>query len=63
MTMETDQDDRMEMSEEEKLFQERLEKLLQILNGQITIDLHMQFLIKNNHADLLILKQIKVNEK
>jgi 26S proteasome regulatory subunit N2 len=61
MTMETDQDDRMEMSEEEKLFQERLEKLLQILNGQITIDLHMQFLIKNNHADLLILKQIKVN--
>jgi 26S proteasome regulatory subunit N2 len=63
MTMETNQDDRMEMSEEEKLFQERLEKLLQILNGQITIDLHMQFLIKNNHADLLILKQIKVNEK
>jgi len=61
--METNQDDRMEMSEEEKLFQERLEKLLQILNGQITIDLHMQFLIKNNHADLLILKQIKVNEK
>jgi 26S proteasome regulatory subunit N2 len=61
MTMETNQDDRMEMFEEEKLFQQRLEKLLQILNGQITIDLHMQFLIKNNHADLLILKQIKVN--
>ncbi|CAF1200527.1 unnamed protein product [Rotaria sordida] len=27
--------------------------------GEITIGVHMQFLIKNNHADLLILKQIK----
>ncbi len=50
-------------SEEEKQLQERIKKLLTILNGEITIDLHMQFLIKNNHADLLILKQIKVNQK
>jgi 26S proteasome regulatory subunit N2 len=50
-------------SEEEKRLQERIEKLLTILNGEITIGLHMQFLIKNNHADLLILKQIKVNYK
>jgi len=48
-------------SQEEKQLQERIEKLLNILNGEITIGVHMQFLIKNNHADLLILKQIKVN--
>lgn len=33
---------------------------MNILSGEITIGVHMQFLIKNNHADLLILKQIKV---
>jgi 26S proteasome regulatory subunit N2 len=48
-------------SQEEKQLQDRIEKLLNILNGEITIGVHMQFLIKNNHADLLILKQIKVN--
>ena len=47
-------------SQEEKKLQERIEKLLNILSGEITIGVHMQFLIKNNHADLLILKQIKV---
>lgn len=47
-------------SQEEKAIQERIEKLLTILCGEITIGVHMQFLIKNNHADLLILKQIKV---
>lgn len=48
-------------SEEDKSLQERIEKLLTILNGEMTIDLHMQFLIKNNHTDFLILKQIRVN--
>ncbi|CAF4700646.1 unnamed protein product, partial [Rotaria sp. Silwood2] len=47
------------LSQEEKQLQERIEKLLSILSGEITIGVHMQFLIKNNHADLLILKQIK----
>jgi 26S proteasome regulatory subunit N2 len=37
-----------------------VEKLLLILNGEITINTNMQFLIKNNHSDLLILKTIKV---
>lgn len=36
-----------------------IEKLLLILNGDITIDANMQFLIKNNHSDLLVLKTIK----
>ncbi|CAJ0574039.1 unnamed protein product, partial [Mesorhabditis spiculigera] len=30
-----------------------------ILSGQETIRLHMQFLIKNNHTDMLILKEMK----
>jgi 26S proteasome regulatory subunit N2 len=38
-----------------------IEKLLIILNGEITINSNMQFLIKNNHSDLLVLKTIKVN--
>lgn len=38
-----------------------IDKLLTILNGEITINNNMQFLIKNNHSDLLILKTIKVN--
>ena len=37
-----------------------IEKLLVILNGDITINANMQFLIKNNHSDLLVLKTIKV---
>ncbi len=50
-------------SNDEKQLQERIEKILNILGGEITIGVHMQFLIKNNHADLLILKQIKVKSK
>ena len=37
-----------------------IEKLLIILNGEITINSNMQFLIKNNHSDFLVLKTIKV---
>ena len=39
-----------------------IEKLLVILSGEVTINTNMQFLIKNNHSDLLVLKTIKVNE-
>ncbi|EJW86100.1 proteasome/cyclosome repeat family protein [Wuchereria bancrofti] len=35
------------------------ERLRSILCGEQTIKHHMQFLIKNNHTDMLILKQIK----
>uniref|UniRef100_A0A914VJV8 26S proteasome non-ATPase regulatory subunit 1 n=2 Tax=Plectus sambesii TaxID=2011161 RepID=A0A914VJV8_9BILA len=34
-------------------------RLKSILRGEETIKHHMQFLIKNNHTDMLILKQIK----
>lgn len=37
-----------------------INRLLTILNGEITIGTNMQFLIKNNHSDLLVLKTIKV---
>lgn len=43
------------------LFQDKVvcERLRSILRGEQTIKHHMQFLIKNNHTDMLILKQIK----
>ncbi|XP_052784854.1 26S proteasome non-ATPase regulatory subunit 1-like isoform X2 [Mya arenaria] len=47
------------LSEPEKLLQDRLTKLLTILSGDMTIDLHLQFLIRNNKTDLLILKNTK----
>lgn len=47
-------------SEAERSRQDCIEKLLRILSGDETIHLHMQFLIKNNHTDMLLLKQIKV---
>ncbi|KRY58377.1 26S proteasome non-ATPase regulatory subunit 1, partial [Trichinella britovi] len=37
----------------------QLEPLRRILSGELTIFAHMQFLIKNNRADLQILKNIK----
>ena len=36
-----------------------IERLLTILNGEVTIGMQMQFLIKNNHSDMLVLKTIK----
>lgn len=36
-----------------------IETLGRILSGEETIKHHMQFLIKNNHTDMLILKQLK----
>lgn len=36
-----------------------LDKLATILSGEVTIGLHLQFLIRSNHTDLLILKQTK----
>lgn len=38
---------------------EQSEALMRILSGEETIKHHMQFLIKNNHTDMLILKQLK----
>jgi len=37
----------------------KIDRLLTILNGEVTIGVNMQFLIKNNHSDLLVLKTIK----
>ena len=47
------------LSDSEKIHQTRVEKLASILSGEITIDLHLQFLIRSNHADMLILKNTK----
>uniref|UniRef100_V5GQ42 26S proteasome non-ATPase regulatory subunit 1 n=1 Tax=Anoplophora glabripennis TaxID=217634 RepID=V5GQ42_ANOGL len=47
------------LSETDREHQARIEKLHTILSGEVSIELHLQFLIRSNHADLLILKQTK----
>lgn len=47
------------LSTSEKIHQENIEKLIQILAGEISIDLQLQFLIRSNHADLQILRATK----
>ncbi|XP_072383530.1 26S proteasome non-ATPase regulatory subunit 1 [Diabrotica undecimpunctata] len=47
------------LSDQDKEHQKRIEKLHTILSGEVSIELHLQFLIRSNHADLLILKQTK----
>lgn len=47
------------LSSEEKELQQRIERLHTILGGETTIFLRLQFLIKNNKTDMLILKNTK----
>lgn len=51
--------DTSSLSAEDKGLQERLTRLLTILGGETTIFLHLQFLIKSNKTDMLILKNTK----
>lgn len=48
-----------DLSPEDLQRQERLEKVALILSGETTIGLELQFLIRNNHSDMLILKNTK----
>jgi len=36
-----------------------VDALSSILGGEVSIDLHLQFLIRSNHTDMLILKNTK----
>ncbi|CAL1544748.1 unnamed protein product [Lymnaea stagnalis] len=47
------------LTDEEKRQQERIERLHTILGGETSIFLRLQFLIKNNKTDMLILKNTK----
>ncbi|XP_041353405.1 26S proteasome non-ATPase regulatory subunit 1-like [Gigantopelta aegis] len=47
------------LSGSDKELQDRIMKLLTILGGETTIYIHLQFLIKNNKTDALILKNTK----
>ncbi|KAK7809085.1 hypothetical protein U0070_012179 [Myodes glareolus] len=38
-------------------------KMIKILSGEMAIELHLQFLIRNNNTDLMILKNTKGHEK
>lgn len=44
-----------------KLIQEMYKNLREILSGEKSIRLYLEFLQKNNHADLRILKNTKVS--
>ncbi|XP_060078648.1 26S proteasome non-ATPase regulatory subunit 1-like [Ylistrum balloti] len=46
-------------SEAELKVQDNMMKLKNILSGDVTINLHLQFLIRNNKTDMLILKNTK----
>ena len=46
-------------NEAEQLKKNRLDRLVTILGGDLSIELHLQFLIRNNKSDMLILKQTK----
>jgi len=48
-----------DLNDTEKVLQERIVNMAGILSGDTTIKLHLEFLIRNNHADLLILKNTK----
>ncbi|XP_055937384.1 26S proteasome non-ATPase regulatory subunit 1-like [Argiope bruennichi] len=48
-----------DLTEDQKKHQERIEKLATILGGEVSIALNLQFLIRNNHTDMLVLKQTK----
>jgi len=47
------------LSAAEKVYQTRVENLTKILGGEVSIELHLQFLIRSNHTDMLILKNTK----
>ena len=46
--------------EPEKEWERRLRFVQTILAGKVTVGLHQEFLIRNNHTDLQILKNTKV---
>ncbi|XP_063967026.1 26S proteasome non-ATPase regulatory subunit 1-like [Lytechinus pictus] len=48
-----------QLSPEEKAHRDQLNKLTQILSGNLTIALHLQFLIRSNKTDMLVLKNTK----
>ena len=49
--------------EPEKEWERRLRFVQTILSGRVTVSLHQEFLIRNNHTDLQILKNTKVAER
>lgn len=51
----------VQLTKEEKAIKTRFEHLNSILTGEKVIELHLQFLIRNNNTDLKILDKIKVD--
>jgi len=44
---------------DDKYRQEVIQKLTKVLSGEVSIELHLQFLIRSNHTDMLVLKNTK----
>lgn len=44
---------------DDKYRQEVIQKLTKVLSGEVSIELHLQFLIRSNHTDMLVLKNSK----
>ncbi|KAH9279147.1 26S proteasome non-ATPase regulatory subunit 1 [Echinococcus granulosus] len=55
----SEEDFKTELSSKDKAIKNRLELLKSILSGDKVIELHLQFLIRNNKADLRLLERIK----
>ncbi|VDN98821.1 unnamed protein product [Rodentolepis nana] len=53
------EESKVELSVNDKAIKKRLELLNSILSGDKVIELHLQFLIRNNKADLRLLERIK----
>merc|ERR1712034_156617 len=51
--------EKKQLSEKESELQSKIEKLASIMGGEKPIYLNLQFLIRNDHTDPLILKQTK----
>ena len=56
---EEEEEEKEEEEELPKEIQERLERLVKILDGRTTMELQLSFLCANNKTDLLILKKMK----
>jgi 26S proteasome regulatory subunit N2 len=48
-----------EPTDEEKKYIEKMGKLKQVLSGEVRMGLYLDFLHRHNHADMMILKQMK----
>ena len=62
-TSENSNNNNAAQAKQEDTFETRLANLREILSGEITIALHLDFLFRHNRTDLLLLKNIKASKQ